>query len=93
MHPLRNIPSHTQPRHIDFALRPPLDQQFKIQRAGGVNIKAVFKRVIERLDRQVLAAACVGSIEKRAMPMVRHSRLDSEPCDFFLSARNQIDRE
>jgi hypothetical protein len=93
MHPLRNIPSHTQPRHIDFALRPPLDQQFKIQRAGGVDIKAMFERVIERIDRQVLAAPRIGSIEKGAMPMIRHSRLDSEPRDFFLSARNQIDRE
>ena len=45
----------------------PLDEELVVDRAGLVTVEAVFVRVIDPLQREVLAAACIRTVQERAM--------------------------
>jgi hypothetical protein len=56
-------------RDLDDLAAPPLPlaEEFVVEGAAVVAIEAVFVRVIEPLQREILSASRIGAIQKRAM--------------------------
>jgi hypothetical protein len=50
----------------------PLPEELVVDGTGLVAVEAIFVRVIEPLQREVLAASRVGTIQKRAMMTQLH---------------------